>query len=182
MFVGTRWRRPMRHPIKAAIIAFGALGALAGTAGAQPYQGNGYYGQGYGQGYGQIGAMASLMVRTMVRSNYGRRAMIQRAMHPVIRRTPAMIPTMPAPIRAMARQHTTLTMRAMPPAAMAIAIPIGAARTTITTCPSSTATSSLTAAGTTGPSSGATMAAIANSGIHGGWHGGQYRGGRFGRH
>lgn len=45
----------MRHPIRAAIIAFGALGALAGTAGAQPYQGNGTYdqGYGYGQGYGQ---------------------------------------------------------------------------------------------------------------------------------
>ena len=43
----------MRHKIKAAIIAFGALGALAGTAGAQPYQ-DGTYDQGYGnQGYGQ---------------------------------------------------------------------------------------------------------------------------------
>ena len=54
----------MRHSFKAAIIAFGALGALAGTASAQPYQqyngqqqGGGYYDQGsdqgpYDQGYG----------------------------------------------------------------------------------------------------------------------------------
>jgi len=45
----------MRHTIKAAIIAFGALGALAGTASAQPYQDNGPYdqGQSYGPGYDQ---------------------------------------------------------------------------------------------------------------------------------
>lgn len=52
----------MRHSFKAAIIAFGALGALAGTASAQPYQDQGYdqgyapgpdYGQGYGPGYDQ---------------------------------------------------------------------------------------------------------------------------------
>lgn len=45
----------MRHSFKAAIIAFGALGALAGSASAQPYQDNGPYdqGQGYGPGYDQ---------------------------------------------------------------------------------------------------------------------------------
>jgi hypothetical protein len=43
----------MRQIVKAALIAFGALGALAGTASAQPYQEGGYYDQGYGPGYDQ---------------------------------------------------------------------------------------------------------------------------------
>src|ERR1700749_404000 len=56
IFVGVaRWRRPMRYPIRATIIAFGALGELAGSASAQPYPDNGYYDQGQanGPGYGQ---------------------------------------------------------------------------------------------------------------------------------
>src|ERR1700744_4382015 len=44
-------RNPMRPFFKAAVIAFGAMGALALPAGAQPYQGNGQN-NGYGQNYG----------------------------------------------------------------------------------------------------------------------------------
>ena len=60
IFVGSEMETTMRHSFKAAIIAFGALGALAGTASAQPYQDNGYYDQGQ--------AMGPVMIRVMGRS------------------------------------------------------------------------------------------------------------------
>src|SRR5215471_11620714 len=75
-----------------------------------------------------------------------------------------MIPIMPALIRVTVRRLMIPMTRRTPIATMAIAIPIMAAQTTITTCQFFTARSSSMAAGITVPSSGATLAVIANSG------------------
>ena len=108
----------MRHKIKAAIIAFGALGALAGTAGAQPYQdgtydqgyGNQGYGQGYDQNYGpelwdRITAPATTRACPATGQGYGQAKVMRRTMH----RSRAISQHTPAPSRVTASRVMTRT-------------------------------------------------------------------------